>query len=272
LNSGGIDEDELCILHCRDGEFGFVDGGDAVTDRNPLPIDKDHALGRGEIGVPQARRWRVGKSGPGKQRSAQDSRIGADRERFRVLRFSARELNEASGAIPFGEFAAVPTGLPAAVTWKQPYLEKLEGVFVSIVFGMADPRSSTHDLDIAGNGPTDVAGAIFMRDRALPNIGDDFHVGVSVAAEAGAGRDFVVVPDYESSKGAIRGIALGRNDEMVARLQPATVAVVECLFGSKLQHDRSSIADAVDIRFENGYGAETIEGLVGKLRTGRSIW
>jgi hypothetical protein len=36
-----------------DGEFGLVDGGDAVSDRNPLPVDEDHALGRGEIGVPR---------------------------------------------------------------------------------------------------------------------------------------------------------------------------------------------------------------------------
>jgi hypothetical protein len=59
---------------------------------------------------------------------------------------------------------------------------------------------------------------------------------------------------------------------MVARLQPATIAVIERFFGSELQHAHSSIADAMDARFGNGYGAETIEGLVSKLRTGRSIW
>jgi hypothetical protein len=36
VKSGGINEDELGILHRRDGEFGFVDGGDAVADRNSL--------------------------------------------------------------------------------------------------------------------------------------------------------------------------------------------------------------------------------------------
>jgi hypothetical protein len=43
--SGGVDKDELGILFSRDGEFGFVDGGDAATDRNPLSIDEDHATG-----------------------------------------------------------------------------------------------------------------------------------------------------------------------------------------------------------------------------------
>jgi hypothetical protein len=95
---------------------------------------------------------------------------------------------------------------------------------------------------------------------------------VGVAAEAGAGRDLVVIPDHEGPKGAIRAIAVSRNHEMVARLQPATIAVIERFFGSELQHAHSSIADAMDARFGNGYGAETIEGLVSKLRTGRSIW
>jgi hypothetical protein len=58
VSSGGVDENEFSILLSRDGEFGLVDGGDAVTDRNPLPVDEDRALGRGEIGVAESsRRW-----------------------------------------------------------------------------------------------------------------------------------------------------------------------------------------------------------------------
>ena len=52
VSSGGIDEDEFSVLLGRDGEFGLVDGGDAVPHRNPLPIDDDHALGGSEIAVP----------------------------------------------------------------------------------------------------------------------------------------------------------------------------------------------------------------------------
>jgi hypothetical protein len=129
------------------------------------------------------------------------------------------------------------------VAWKKPDLEELERVVVAIVFGMTDSSAGAHDLDIAGNGPTNVAGAIFVRDRALLDIGDDFHVRVSVAAEAGTGRDLVVIPDHEGPKGAIRGIAVGRNDEMVARLEPAAIPVIEHFFGSKLQHDHSSTSD-----------------------------
>jgi hypothetical protein len=78
-----------------------------------------------EIAVPHARRRRVGKRGPGKERGAQDPRVSADQKGLGILRISTRQFDEASGAIPFGEFAAVPTGLPAAVAWKQPDLEEL---------------------------------------------------------------------------------------------------------------------------------------------------
>ena len=98
VKSGGINEDELSILFRRDGEFGFIDGGYAVTDRNPLPVDEDHALGGGEIGVPESSR-RVGKCGSGKKRGAQDPRVSADQEGIGILRISARQLDKASGAI-----------------------------------------------------------------------------------------------------------------------------------------------------------------------------
>jgi hypothetical protein len=137
---------------------------------------------------------------------------------------------------------------------------------------MTDAGSRTDDLNVAGYGPTDIADAIFVRDGALANVSDDFHVRMRVTAEAGAGRDFVVVPDHESSERAIHAIAAGRNDEVVARLQPAVIAVIERFLGSKLQHDLSSTAGAIDIRFRKGYGVETIERLVSRLRTGRSIW
>src|SRR5258706_10512119 len=98
VKSGGVNKDDLGILLRRDGEFGFIDGGDAVANRDPLPIDEDHATGGGEIGVPVVRR-RVGKSCSSKKRRAQDSRIGPDRQRLGALRLSACQLNKSSGAI-----------------------------------------------------------------------------------------------------------------------------------------------------------------------------
>src|SRR5580765_3722543 len=104
VKSGGINEDELGILLGRNDEFGLVDGGDAVTDRDPLPVDKDHALGGSEISVPESSQ-RVNEGGSGKKRGAQDPRISADQEGIGILRISTCQLDEASGAIRFGEFA-----------------------------------------------------------------------------------------------------------------------------------------------------------------------
>src|ERR1700758_5469586 len=95
VGSRGIDEDELSILLSRDGEFRFVDGGNAVSDNNPLPVDEDRALGRGEIGVTEVRRRRVGKAGPRKKRSTQDPCISADQKRLGILWIPARQFDKA---------------------------------------------------------------------------------------------------------------------------------------------------------------------------------
>src|ERR1700751_2695947 len=57
---------------------------------------------------------------------------------------------------------------------------------------MTDAGSGTHDLNVAGYGPNDIAKAIFARDGALADMGNDFHLQVRVTAEARAGLDFVV--------------------------------------------------------------------------------
>jgi hypothetical protein len=79
-----------------------------------------------------------------------------------------------------------------------------------------------------------------------------------VTAEAGPWRDLVVVPDHESAEGTIRFIAVSRNDEVMARLQPAEITMIERFFGSKLQHCHYSMTDPMGVRFGNGYGAEPI--------------
>ena len=50
MKSRCVDEDEFRVMLARDVEFGLVDGGDAVADCDPAPVDEDHALGGGEIG------------------------------------------------------------------------------------------------------------------------------------------------------------------------------------------------------------------------------
>jgi hypothetical protein len=108
---------------------------------------------------------------------------------------------------------------------------------------MADAGSSAYDLDAASQGATDIADAIFVGDRALADIGNDFHIRMGVKAEAGPWSDFVVVPDHECAEWAIRAITAGPDDKVVTRLQPAMIALIERFFGSKLQHDPSATVD-----------------------------
>jgi hypothetical protein len=89
VKSGGIDEDEFGILLSPEGDFGLVDGGDAVTHRNPLPVNSDHTLGGREIGVPESGR-RMGEGSSGRKSCADDPRISADQDGIRISWLSAR--------------------------------------------------------------------------------------------------------------------------------------------------------------------------------------
>jgi hypothetical protein len=195
-----------------------------------------------------------------------------DQKAIGILRISACQLDKVSGAIHLGEFATVPARLPAAMARKQPDLEELKEVFVAIVLGMTDSGSSAHNLDVASRGPADITGVVFVRHRALADIGYDFHVGVEVAAKAHAGRDLVVVPNHEGTEGTIRLVTVGRNNEVMARPQPAAITVIERFFGSKLQQDRSSISGLIVSAFGNDYGAEPMAWLVSELGTRCSTW
>ena len=178
MKSGGINEDELGLLLRRDGEFGFIDGGDAVANRNPLPVDEDHTLG-------WERDKQCRKRADGAWVRVVPARSVAPKTRAsaRIIRVSAFLGSPLASSISrparsaLGNLRLSQRGVAATLTRKQPDLEELEGGFIAIAFGVTDSGSGTHDLNVTSYGPTDVAGVIFMRDRALADIGDDFHVG-----------------------------------------------------------------------------------------------
>jgi hypothetical protein len=114
---------------------------------------------------------------------------------------------------------------------------------------MTDPRPRANNLHVARYSAADVAGAVLVRDDALPDIGDDFHVGVWMTAEAGTRCDLVVVPDHQSAKRNICGVTVSGNCKMVACLEPSVIAAIERFVGPELQHCRSPIASTVDVRF-----------------------
>ena len=70
---------------------------------------------------------------------------------------------------------------------------------LAVVLRVANAGAGAHHLHVARLGASLMAEAVLMRDRALPHIGDDLHVGVGMRREAGVGRDLVVVPYPQGS-------------------------------------------------------------------------
>src|ERR1700722_6720320 len=157
MKSGGVDEDEFRVVLARDAEFGLVDGGDAIADCNPLPVDEDHAVGGGEIGMPKPAE-RVRDSRPCQKSCAQNPRVRPDLQRLCVLGVPTCERNQSSGAIRLRELAVVPTWRSTALPRKQPNLEQLERNLATIALGMSNTRPGAHDLNIARYRAADVAG------------------------------------------------------------------------------------------------------------------
>jgi hypothetical protein len=83
-------------------------------------------------------------------------------------------------------------------------LKDLRGIRLEIVLRMLDAGSSAHHLHVPGFGTSAIAEAVLVGDRALPDIGNDFHVGVRVRREATFRRDLVVVPDAQRARFSFR--------------------------------------------------------------------
>src|SRR6185437_8943918 len=98
---------------------------------------------------------------------------------------------------------------------------------LQIIFGVADAAAGAHHLYVARFGPALVAEAVLMRDRALADIGDDFHVGVGVRRKAGVRRDLVVVPHPKRAVTHIVRVVMAAEREVVLGLEPAVVGGAE---------------------------------------------
>src|SRR3546814_18514219 len=80
-----------------------------------------------------------------------------------------------------------PSWRPASGAGDNPDLEQCSGFVLQIIFAMTHAGPGTHDLDIARLGSPCVAQAVLMRNGALTDISDDFHVLVGMPRETAAG-------------------------------------------------------------------------------------
>src|SRR3954468_15236479 len=109
---------------------------------------------------------------------AEDARIGADRQGLAIVRVAARQHDEAAAALLLRERPRAPARGPAAPVRDDPDLEDAGRLVLAIILGMANARPGRHDLHVAGIGAAPVAETVLVTDRALPDIGDDLHVGM----------------------------------------------------------------------------------------------
>src|SRR5208282_240342 len=81
-----------------------------------------------------------------------------------------------------------------------PDLQQMHGLFTRrIEFAVHDAGAGAHALHIAGTDHRAVAHAVLVLERALENIGDDFHIAVAVHAETTARLDTVLVDHAQTA-------------------------------------------------------------------------
>src|SRR5690606_27342446 len=81
-----------------------------------------------------------------------------------------------------------------------------------------------------------VAHAVLVGDRALADIGDDFHVRMRMRRKAGARLDGVVVPHPQRAPVDARRIVVLGEGEMMPGVEPAVVGSTEACEGATLDH------------------------------------
>ena len=86
-----------------------------------------------------------------------------------------------------------PTRRDVTLVRDDPDLIKPRIFVLIVIFGMAHTGSGAHHLNVARAGAAGIAEAILVRDRALPDIGNDFHIVVRMFAEAASGGNTVII-------------------------------------------------------------------------------
>jgi hypothetical protein len=112
-------------------------------------------------------------------------------DRQRILGETAGQLTKRPERSVFGKGLAPQEGVPPVVGWIQIWKIRVVS-FSSLYSEWADTCASRRHLNITGLGAADVAHRILVGDRPVPDVGDDFHVGMGMLREAGLGGDLVV--------------------------------------------------------------------------------
>ena len=228
-----LNDDDLRILLGDHREKLLVYHGDAIACPNGLSIDED-AAGRGcQIEV-AAREDRMSNCLSSVERRAHDTGICIDEHC--VIGDPTRERDETPRVMGARERAGSPPRSAASRTRRDPDLVNPQRLSSEVALGMRDTAAGAHDLNVTRVRCSDIALAVFMRHCALPDKGDNLHVDVAVQAKAGTGCNLVVVPNKQRSQRRMGRVAVRRHREMMSRLKPRKLRMVEQVSRSQLQH------------------------------------
>jgi hypothetical protein len=122
---------------------------------------------------------------------------------------------------------AIRRSLPrfdAARVRLDPDLQEMHELAIrGVVFAVANAGARAHALHVARPDHGAVAHRILVRQRALEDVADDFHVAVAVGAEALARLDAVFVDDTQRPEAHVPGIVVVRERKSVEGLEPAVL-------------------------------------------------
>src|SRR5215831_9118195 len=94
-----------------------------------------------------------------------------------------------------------------------------------IELAVQDAGTGAHALHLARPDHRAVAEAVLVLERSLKNIGDDFHVIVTVAGEPGAWNNAILVDDPQAPEAHMGRVLIMREGESVAAVQPSSPAL-----------------------------------------------
>ena len=135
---------------------------------------------------------------------------------------------------------------------------------------MQDALAGAHHLHIARDSAADIAQMVLVGDGAFPDIGDDFHVAVTVARKAGTRLDRIVIPDQQGAEAVALGMVVVGEAEVVAGRQPFIVEAPQRGEGNDFEHRIGSLSiepvpvmgSVVIERRPLGHDAGRVDGLV----------
>src|SRR5579864_911165 len=116
-----------------------------------------------------------------------------------------------------------------------------------VELGMDDASAGAHALDLARTNDAASADGILMLERAVDEIGHDFHIAMAVWLKAAAARYPVLVDDAQRSETHMLRIVIVAEREGMARIEPVDLGSAARFGFSQVDHCLSGEMVAVPI-------------------------